>query len=248
MIVILTGAGISKESGLNTYRDADGTWTSVPIDEVATPEAFARDPARVNAYYNSRRQKLLSGDVAPNAAHVALAQLQRARGDVLLVTQNVDNLHERAGSPQVLHMHGELLRARCLACGAEHNWPADITPASLCPACGVAGRLRSAVVWFHERPLHLPRISEALQRCRLFVAIGTSGSVYPAAGFVDLVPGHSLELNLAPSAVANRFAQAVYGPASRTVPALVESLLAEDAGAGDADTGDAGTGDVRSQA
>jgi NAD-dependent deacetylase len=241
MIVILTGAGISKESGLNTYRDADGTWTSLPIDEVATPEAFARDPVRVNAYYNSRRQKLLSADVAPNAAHLALARLQRARDDVLLVTQNVDNLHERAGSPQVLHMHGELLRARCLACEARHAWPGDITLESACPACGTAGRLRSAVVWFNERPLHLPEIAEALHRCRLFVAIGTSGSVYPAAGFVDLVPGHTIELNLAPSAVASRFAQAVYGPASQTVPALVEALLADSPLAESADNADVRT-------
>ena len=227
MIVILTGAGISKESGLNTYRDADGTWTSVPIDEVATPEAFARDPVRVHAYYNSRRRKLLSGDVAPNAAHLALTRLQRALPDVLLVTQNVDNLHERAGSPQVMHMHGELLKARCLACEAHHAWHEDITLETRCPGCGAAGRLRSAVVWFNERPLHLAQIGAALERCRLFIAIGTSGSVYPAAGFVERVPGHSIELNLAPSAVATRFAEGIYGPASVTVPAMVGRLLAE---------------------
>ncbi len=227
MIVILTGAGISKESGLNTYRDADGSWTAVPIDEVATPAAFARDPARVHAYYNARRRKLLSAEVAPNAAHLALARLQRSLPETLLVTQNVDNLHERAGSPRVLHMHGELLKARCLGCEAHHAWPLDITLASACPSCGAAGRLRSAVVWFNERPYHLPEIVDALRRCRLFVAIGTSGSVYPAAGFVDLVPGHSVELNLAPSAVASHFAEAIYGPASRTVPQFVERLLAE---------------------
>jgi NAD-dependent deacetylase len=229
MIVILTGAGISKESGLNTYRDADGTWTSVPIDEVATPEAFARDPVRVHAYYNSRRRKLISGEVAPHAAHLALARLQQALPDAMLVTQNVDNLHERAGSPRVIHMHGELLKARCLACAAHHVWREDITVETPCPGCGEAGRLRSAVVWFNERPLHLPEIIEALRRCQLFIAIGTSGSVYPAAGFVDLVPGHSIELNLAPSAVASHFAEAIYGPASETVPALVERLLAQHA-------------------
>lgn len=227
MIVILTGAGISKESGLNTYRDADGTWTSVPIDEVATPEAFARDPVRVHAYYNSRRRKLLSGEVAPNAAHSALARLQRTLPEVMLVTQNVDNLHERAGSPEVLHMHGELLKARCLACEARRVWHDDITVETPCPDCDRIGRLRSAVVWFNERPLHLPEIAQALRRCRLFIAIGTSGSVYPAAGFVDLIPGHSIELNLAPSAVASHFAEAIYGPASQTVPALVDRLLAD---------------------
>src|SRR5262249_13049088 len=138
MIVVLTGAGISKESGLNTYRDADGTWTSVPIDEVATPEAFARDPVRVHGYYNARRRKLLSGEVAPNAAHLALARLQAALPEVMLVTQNVDNLHERAGSPEVLHMHGELLKARCLACATIHPWREDITLECPCPTCGVA--------------------------------------------------------------------------------------------------------------
>jgi NAD-dependent deacetylase len=227
MIVVLTGAGISKESGLNTYRDADGTWTSVPIEEVATPEAFARDPVRVHGYYNSRRRKLLSGEVAPNAAHRALAKLQAALPEVMLVTQNVDNLHERAGSAHVLHMHGELLKARCLACSAVHAWAEDITLECRCASCGAAGRLRSAVVWFNERPLHLPEIAQSLRRCRLFIAIGTSGSVYPAAGFVDLVPGHAIELNLAPSAVADRFAERIYGPASQTVPALVDRLLAE---------------------
>jgi NAD-dependent deacetylase len=231
MIVILTGAGISKESGLNTYRDADGTWTSVPIDEVATPEAFARDPVRVHAYYNSRRRKLLSGEVAPHGAHLALARLQQALPEVLLITQNVDNLHERAGSPRVLHMHGELLKARCLGCEARYVWHEDITIDSACPSCGRAGGLRSAVVWFNERPLHLPEIADALRRCRLFIAVGTSGSVYPAAGFVDLVPGHSIELNLAPSAVASHFAEAIYGPASETVPALVDRLLAQHASA-----------------
>ncbi|HEX7200472.1 MAG TPA: NAD-dependent deacylase [Dongiaceae bacterium] len=220
---------MSKESGLNTYRDADGTWTSVPIDEVATPEAFARDPVRVHAYYNSRRRKLISGEVAPNAGHLALARLQQALPDAMVVTQNVDNLHERAGSPRVIHMHGELLKARCLACAAHHVWREDITVETPCPACGETGRLRSAVVWFNERPLHMPEIIEALRRCRLFIAIGTSGSVYPAAGFVDLVPGHSIELNLAPSAVASHFAEAIYGPASETVPALVERLLAQHA-------------------
>jgi NAD-dependent deacetylase len=142
----------------------------------------------------------------------------------MLVTQNVDNLHERAGSPLVIHMHGELLKARCLACGAEHVRHQDITLESECPDCRTPGRLRSAVVWFNERPLHLPEIAEALRCCSLFIAIRTSGSLYPAAGFVDLVP-HSIELNLAPSAVASHFAEAIYGPASETVPALVDRLL-----------------------
>lgn len=230
MIVLLTGAGISQESGLSTFRDADGIWTSVPIDEVATPEAFARDPARVNAFYNSRRRKLMGSEIAPNPAHLAIARLQQALPDVVLVTQNVDNLHERAGSSGVLHMHGELLQARCLACAGEFAWREDIAPESRCPDCGEAGRLRTAVVWFNERPHHLDEIAEALAACTLFVAIGTSGSVHPAASFIEVVKGHSVELNLAPSAIADRFAERIYGPASQTVPAFIERLISGDVG------------------
>ncbi|MEA2783139.1 MAG: NAD-dependent deacetylase [Rhodospirillaceae bacterium] len=230
MIVLLTGAGISRESGLSTFRDADGIWTSVPIDEVATPAAFARDPARVHGFYNARRRKLLSSDVAPNQAHLALARLQRARADVLLVTQNVDNLHERAGSPEVLHMHGELLKARCLGCGTTVPWIEEISVGSRCPACDDAGRLRVAVVWFHEQPLYLEEIVAALEECSLFVAIGTSGSVYPAAGFVERVACPSVEINLAPSAIAAHFSEGIYGPASETVPAFVDRLLAGQGG------------------
>ena len=225
MIVLLTGAGISQESGLSTFRDADGIWTSVPIEEVATPEAFAHDPSRVNAFYNSRRRKLLGADIAPNAAHHALARLQRARPDVILITQNVDNLHERAGSPQALHMHGELLKARCLDCAAEISWLDDISAESRCLDCGSTGRLRTAVVWFNERPRHLDEIAEALAACRLFVAIGTSGAVHPAASFVEMVKGHSVEINLAPSVIAGRFDEGIYGPASQTVPPFVKRLM-----------------------
>ena len=228
MIVLLTGAGISQESGLSTFRDADGIWSSVPVEEVATPGAFARDPARVNAFYNARRRKLLGGDIAPNAAHLALARLQRSRPDVTLITQNVDNLHERAGSPRALHMHGELLKTRCLACETEFAWLDDISPQSRCPDCGDSGRLRTAVVWFNERPRHLDEIADALAACRLFVAIGTSGSVHPAAGFVEMVKGHCVEINLAPSAIAERFDEGIYGPASKTVPQFVERLMSAD--------------------
>jgi len=227
MIVLLTGAGISQESGLATFRDSDGIWASVPIEEVATPEAFARDPARVHGFYNARRRTLLDPAVAPNAAHRALARLQRKRDDLMLVTQNVDDLHERAGSSHVVHMHGELLKARCLACLDEFAWRGDIVPESLCPACGEPGRLRPGVVWFGEHPHHLEEIGEALLHCRLFAAIGTSGSVYPAAGFVEIAAGHSVELNLAASAIASRFDECIQGPASETVPAFVERLLAD---------------------
>jgi NAD-dependent deacetylase len=232
MIVLLTGAGISQESGLSTFRDADGIWTSLPIEEVATPEAFARDPGRVNAFYNSRRARLRGSGIAPNPAHRAIARLQQMRPDVTLVTQNVDNLHERAGSPMVLHMHGELLKARCLACAAEFAWHEDMAPESPCPDCGKRGHLRTAVVWFNERPRHLEQIAEALAACTIFVAIGTSGSVYPAAGFVEMVKGHSVEINLAPSAIAERFDEGIYGPASRMVPAFIERLMIDDGAVG----------------
>lgn len=228
-IVILTGAGISRESGLTTFRDADGVWAKVRVEEVATPEAFERDPARVQAFYNARRAQLGDPAVAPNAAHLALARLERDwSGEVLLVTQNVDDLHERAGSRNVLHMHGELGKARCLACGAVSPWATDIGPASACPACGAAGRLRPHVVWFGEMPMEMDRIHEALGRCGLFVSIGTSGRVYPAAGFVAEVRGRArtVELNLEPSDGASLFDEAIHGPATQVVPAFVDRLLA----------------------
>jgi NAD-dependent deacetylase len=227
-VVILTGAGISRESGLATFRDADGLWARVRIEDVATPEAFARDPARVQGFYNARRAQLRDPAVAPNAAHRALARLEREwPGEVLLVTQNVDDLHERAGSTRLLHMHGELMKARCLACGAASPWREDIAPASACPACGAAGRLRPHVVWFGEMPLGMEAIAEALGRCGLFVSIGTSGNVYPAAGFVAEVQGRArtVELNLEPSEGAGLFDEAVHGPATEVVPAFVEALL-----------------------
>jgi len=229
-LVVLTGAGISKESGLDTFRDKDGLWARVRIEDVATPEAFARDPLRVQAFYNARRRGLLDPAVQPNAAHRALARLQAAPAfETLLVTQNIDHLHEAGGSPQVLHMHGELLKARCLACEAVVAWPDDLAPASRCPACGAAGRLRPHVVWFGEMPLEMARIEAALADCDLFVSIGTSGNVYPAAGFVAearAAGAHTVELNLEPSEGARLFREAHHGPASQVVPAWVESLLA----------------------
>ncbi len=229
-IVILTGAGTSKESGLDTFRDPDGIWARVQIEDVATPEAFARDPERVHAFYNHRRSGLLSETVAPNAAHVALARLQRTwPGEVLLVTQNIDDLHERAGSPAVVHMHGELLKARCLACGAVNAWREAITGESHCPSCGTEGTLRVHVVWFGEMPMEMERIYDALAVCDLFVSIGTSGNVYPAAGFVAEARNngraHTVELNLEPSEGQTFFAERRYGPATREVPAFVERVL-----------------------
>jgi NAD-dependent deacetylase len=229
-IVVLTGAGISKESGLATFRDADGIWATVRIEDVATPEAFQRDPGRVQAFYNARRRGLLDARVQPNPAHLALALLEQAWPDqVLVVTQNIDNLHERAGSRNLVHMHGELLRVRCLACEGVAEWTGDLGPDSLCPACAAAGRLRPDVVWFGEMPYRMEPIYQALGRCGLFVSIGTSGNVYPAAGFVEAARhagAHTVELNLEPSAGRQLFAEHRHGPASSVVPEFVDRLLA----------------------
>jgi len=230
-IVILTGAGISKESGLETFRDPDGIWARVSIEEVATPEAFIRDPERVHAFYNARRRGLLNEAVAPNAAHLALARLERDwPGNVMLVTQNIDDLHERAGSRNLIHMHGEILKARCEACGAVTDWRNDLEVATRCPACGEAGALRVHVVWFGEMPFEMERITQALAAAALFVSIGTSGSVYPAAGFVEearmIGRARAVELNLEPSEGASLFHEARHGPASELVPDFVEQILA----------------------
>jgi len=229
-IVILTGAGISKESGLATFRDADGIWATVRIEDVATPEAFARDPARVQAFYNHRRAGLLDPEIQPNAAHVALARLQREwPGEVMLVTQNIDDLHERGGSPDLIHMHGEMLKVQCSACPAVRDWRTDLAVDAVCPDCSAVGTLRPHVVWFGEMPLEMERIYAALAQCALFVSIGTSGNVYPAAGFVQearMVGGaHTVELNLEPSAGASLFHEAHHGPATEIVPAFVAALL-----------------------
>ncbi len=230
-IVVLTGAGISKESGLDTFRDADGIWAKVRLEDVATPEAFARDPELVQDFYNARRRQLVSGPVEPNAAHRALARLEEQwPGEVLIVTQNIDNLHERAGSRNLLHMHGELLKIRCDGCGTIASWYEDLTVDHACPACGRKGWLRPHVVWFGEMPLEMERIYAALGRCGLFLSIGTSGNVYPAAGFVSHVrrytDAHAVELNMEPSAGATLFTETIYGAATRVVPDYVDRLLA----------------------
>ncbi len=227
-IVVLTGAGISAESGLRTFRDADGLWENHRVVDVATPEGFLHKPALVYRFYNERRRGLAG--VRPNAAHAALARLESAwTGDFLLVTQNVDDLHERAGSGKVLHMHGELLKARCQACRKVVPWPGDLDADSRCPVCR-RGTLRPHVVWFGERPLEMERIYAALDRCFLFVAVGTSGHVYPAAGFVESVQPwcHTLELNLEPSKVVDNFLEHRVGKATELVPAFVDELLTEE--------------------
>ncbi len=225
-IVILTGAGISAESGLNTFRGSDGLWEGHRVEDVATPEAFDRDPHLVNDFYNTRRRQL--ADVKPNAAHHALARLEEHAGDnVLLVTQNVDDLHERGGSKNLLHLHGELLKKRCQHCGIVTPCHQDIHPEDLCSKCHRPGGMRPDIVWFGEMPFHLDEIGAALEEADLFIAIGTSALVYPAANFFDIAAAHgarTIEVNLASTARSSEFDERIEGPASRQVPRLVSRL------------------------
>jgi NAD-dependent deacetylase len=227
-IVILTGAGISAESGLDTFRGTDGLWEGHRVEDVATPEAFQRDPGLVHAFYNARRAQL--DLVEPNAAHAALARLDSEwPGGLLLVTQNVDNLHERAGSGRLIHMHGENKKGWCLACDERFGWDGPMEEGTTCPSCGATGRVRPDIVWFGEMPYELDRIDGALQRCDLFVAIGTSGAVYPAGGFVQTARycgARTLEMNLQPSAVNFLFDESRIGKAGELVPAWVDEVLA----------------------
>jgi NAD-dependent deacetylase len=226
-IVILTGAGISAESGLATFRAADGLWEGHRVEDVATPEAFRRDPDLVHAFYDARRARLK--EVEPNAAHRALARLDAEwPGELLIVTQNVDDLHERSGARRLLHMHGELRSAWCLACDARMPWDADLADRPPCPSCGAAGRLRPDIVWFGEMPYGMDRIDRALMSADLFVSIGTSGNVYPAAGFVRTARysgARALEINLEPSLGSFLFDESRTGPAGTLVPAWVEEIL-----------------------
>ncbi len=226
-IVILTGAGISAESGLQTFRAADGRWEGHRVEDVATPEAFARNPGLVHDFYDARRARL--GEVAPNAAHVALARLDAEwRGKLLIVTQNVDDLHERAGATRLLHMHGELLRGWCLRCNERFAWAGPMGEDGTCSSCDTTGLVRPDIVWFGEMPYDMERIEAALLHADLFVSIGTSGAVYPAAGFVQTAKyrgARTLEINLEPSAGSLFFEEHRFGPASVEVPKWVDELL-----------------------
>lgn len=229
-IVVLSGAGISAESGLATFRGSDGLWEGHRVEDVATPEAFRRDPALVHQFYDARRARL--GSVEPNAAHRALALLDEEwRGDFLLVTQNVDDLHERAGSKRLVHMHGELTKAWCLACDERVLWQGSMGEKARCPSCRARGTMRPDIVWFGEMPYAMERIEEALQGCDLFVSIGTSGAVYPAAGFVQTARyrgAKTLEMNLEPSLGSYLFDESRIGKAGVLVPSWVEQVLASD--------------------
>lgn len=229
-IVILTGAGISAESGLGTFRDEGGLWARHRIEDVATPEGFARDPALVHRFYNARRKQAAGSE--PNAAHRALAKLERAYpGEVVIVTQNVDDLHQRGGSGHVLQMHGRLAGALCAACG--HRWaaPLAMTPETKCPICR-SPAARPDVVWFGEFPYFMEEIAEHLQSATLFAAIGTSGQVYPAAAFVEEARGcgaETVELSLDPTDVSSQFDRCLTGPATQIVPDWVDEVLARSA-------------------
>jgi NAD-dependent deacetylase len=226
-IVILTGAGVSAESGLATFRAADGLWENHRVEDVATPEAYRRDPALVHRFYDARRARLT--EVEPNAAHVALARLDSEwPGDLLLITQNVDDLHERAGSRRLLHMHGELTSGWCLACSERFKWCGPMGERASCLHCGEVGQVRPDIVWFGEMPYEMDRIDEALRRVDLFVSIGTSGAVYPAAGFVQTARycgARTLEMNLDPSIGSTFFDESRLGSAGELVPAWVEEMI-----------------------
>ncbi len=228
-IVVLTGAGISAESGIKTFRASDGLWEEHRIEDVATPEGFARDPALVQRFYNERRRPLLQNEVAANAAHMALAKLEREfDGELLLVTQNIDNLHEQGGSKNIRHMHGEILKMRCKQTEQIFDCVTNIEVEDRCACCGGQGNLRPHIVWFGEMPLYMDEIYAALSHCDLFISIGTSGNVYPAAGFVEVANNAgatTLEINLEASNVATAFDQAIYGKAGEVLPHWVDEFL-----------------------
>ena len=226
-IVVLTGAGISAESGLKTFRDNDGLWEGHRVEEVATPEAFARAPDTVQRFYNMRRKQLIQ-EAQPNDAHLALAAFEKAfEGEFCLVTQNVDDLHERAGSEKLIHMHGELLKSRCVNCATQFECLKDLGSSTSCTECGSVSSMRPDIVWFGEIPKQMEMIENALSACDLFVSIGTSGNVYPAAGFVQTAScagAKTIELNLEPSAGAAMFDESLQGKAGELVPAFFASL------------------------
>jgi NAD-dependent protein deacetylase/lipoamidase len=229
-IVVLTGAGLSAESGVSTFRDKGGIWSKYDYREVATPEGFRANPILVHDFYNQRRRA--HAGIAPNAAHFALTKLEREHaGSVTIVTQNIDALHEAAGSRNLIHMHGELMKALCATCSARHAWTGDLGVETPCPACGHRGDMRPDVVWFGEMPYEMERIYEALAGTDLFLSIGTSGNVYPAAGFVATAReagAHTVELNLEPSEGASLFDEGHYGSATEVVPRYVGELLASE--------------------
>ena len=227
-IVVLTGAGISAESGIKTFRASDGLWEDHRIEDVATPEGFERDAGLVHRFYNMRRQQLLSDAIQPNHAHIALAELEHHQNvSVLVVTQNIDNLHERAGTENIIHMHGELLKCFCRQTQKRFPVSEDLSVGTKCECCQQVNNLRPDIVWFGEMPYQMDDIYDAISQCDLFLSVGTSGNVYPAAGFVQVANqagAHTVELNLEPSLVESEFKEKVYGPATEVVARYLDQL------------------------
>jgi len=233
-VVVLTGAGISAESGIATFRASDGLWEQHRVEDVATPEGYARDPELVQHFYNERRAHLKKPEIQPNVAHLALVKLEKtickSGSNFTLITQNVDDLHQRAGSTNVIPMHGELFKVRCTRSGEVYEWHQDVEELDRCTCCTPARELRPHIVWFGEMPLQMDDIYAALQQASHFISIGTSGHVYPAAGFVQMANqagAHTVELNLEPSQGETLFKEKIYGPATQVVPAYVSRLLQE---------------------
>lgn len=231
-IVVLTGAGISAESGIATFRASDGLWEQHRVEDVATPQGYARNPKLVQRFYNERRAHLKKPEVQPNAAHIALAKLEKVlsqKGDSFtLVTQNVDDLHQRAGSQNVIPMHGELLKVRCTRSGEVYEWHEDVLDKDRCTCCNPPQELRPHIVWFGEMPFRMDEIYAALEQADYFISIGTSGNVYPAAGFVQYANqtgAHTVELNLEPSIGETLFKEKIYGAATQIVPAYIGRFL-----------------------
>jgi len=228
-LFILTGAGVSKESGIKTFREKDGLWENYKIEDVCTVEAFIKDPNLVNNFYNERRSSVIDQKILPNEAHYQLAKLEKKwKGDFILVTQNIDNLHEQAGSKKILHMHGSLDKCFCMNCGAEYKFNFDLSTEFVCKKCNVKGKVRVDIVWFGEQPKYLDKIYKYLDRTDVFLSIGTSNNVYPAAGFIDYLKHQKrkidfYEFNIEKTSKSFLFTKSFIGPASKTLKKLVNS-------------------------
>ena len=229
-LFILTGAGVSKESGIKTFREKDGLWENYKIEDVCTVEAFIKDPNLVNDFYNERRSSIIDQKILPNEAHYQLAKLEKKwKGDFILVTQNIDNLHEQAGSKKILHMHGSLDKCFCMNCGAEYKFNFDLSTEFVCKKCNVKGKVRVDIVWFGEQPKYLDKIYKYLDRTDVFLSIGTSNNVYPAAGFIDYLKHQKrkidfYEFNIQKTDKSSLFTKSFIGPASKTLKKLVDSI------------------------
>ncbi len=230
-VFILTGAGISKESGINTFREKDGLWDNYKIEDVCTVEAFKKNPELVNSFYNERKRNLLDPKIKPNAAHFSLAELEKnCKKDFLIVTQNIDNLHEQAGSKKIVHMHGSLEKAYCMYCNSRVKYDFEVTTNYKCKSCNNKGMVRVDVVWFGEQPKYLNEIYNFLEKTEVFISIGTSNNVYPAAGFIDFLNQINnkilmYEFNLEKTSKSIFFDKRFSGPATKTIPKFVKKVI-----------------------